>query len=79
VDHIVVFGAGVQALWHTRLILTLRGKEVKSVTYVSSSKGRVDGIVATVSKENRVHCRSGVSCHYINGRSAGDWELFEKC
>lgn len=66
VDHIVVFGTGVQALWHTRLILALRGEEVRSITYVSPPKERVDGLMATVSKENSARWRSGCSFHYIN-------------
>lgn len=53
VEKIVVFGTGMQALWHTRLILTLRGAEVKSITYVNPGrKDDVDSIIAKVSSEN---------------------------
>lgn len=79
VDHIVIFGAGMQALWHTRLILTLRGEQVRSITYVSPSKERVDGLVATVSEDNRVRWKSGCSFHYINSTAFNaQWEI-ESC
>ncbi|KAK1451850.1 shikimate/quinate 5-dehydrogenase [Colletotrichum melonis] len=37
---IVVFGAGKQALWHLRLALVLRGKDIKTITIVNRSKER---------------------------------------
>lgn len=55
VADIVVFGAGVQALWHTRLILMLRGDEVRRITFVSPRRESVDELIRTVSNENRVH------------------------
>ncbi|KAF7516959.1 hypothetical protein PCG10_001701 [Penicillium crustosum] len=66
VDNIVIFGGGMQALWHTRLILTLRGSEVKSITFVNPSKDRVDALIATVSKENEARWKSNCSFHFIH-------------
>ncbi|PYH39163.1 shikimate/quinate 5-dehydrogenase [Aspergillus neoniger CBS 115656] len=51
VSNIVIFGAGIQALWHTRLILGLRGEEVRCITFVGSSRGRVEELVGTVKRE----------------------------
>ncbi|KAL2793083.1 shikimate/quinate 5-dehydrogenase [Aspergillus keveii] len=52
VENIVIFGGGMQALWHTRLILALRRNEVRRITFVNSSRERVDTLIATVSREN---------------------------
>ncbi|OJJ82912.1 uncharacterized protein ASPGLDRAFT_37021 [Aspergillus glaucus CBS 516.65] len=79
VDHIVIFGAGMQALWHTRLILMLRGEEVRSITYISPSKERVDGLVARVSGENRGRWRSGCSFHYVNSAALDAQREIESC
>jgi ornithine cyclodeaminase/alanine dehydrogenase-like protein (mu-crystallin family) len=49
VENIVIFGGGMEALWHARLILTLRGFEVKTITFVNPSKERVDKLIETVS------------------------------
>ncbi|KAL2883750.1 hypothetical protein SGCOL_000898 [Colletotrichum sp. CLE4] len=38
--NIIVFGAGKQALWHLRLALVLRGKDIKTITIVNRSKER---------------------------------------
>ncbi|PYH65096.1 shikimate/quinate 5-dehydrogenase [Aspergillus vadensis CBS 113365] len=51
VSNIVIFGAGMQALWHTRLILGLRGEEVRCTTFVGSSRGRVEELVGRVREE----------------------------
>ncbi|KAL4813020.1 hypothetical protein BDW67DRAFT_193139 [Aspergillus spinulosporus] len=66
VENIVVFGGGMQALWHTRLILTLRGSEVKSITFVNHSQDRVEALIRTVSKENETRWKSDCSFQYIN-------------
>lgn len=54
INNIVIFGSGMQALWHTRLILALRGSEVKTISYVNPGKDALDKLIATVSKENEV-------------------------
>jgi ornithine cyclodeaminase/alanine dehydrogenase-like protein (mu-crystallin family) len=43
--NIVVFGAGKQALWHLRLALVLRGKDIKAVTIVNRSAKRAEQVV----------------------------------
>ncbi|KAK3191673.1 hypothetical protein K4F52_002096 [Lecanicillium sp. MT-2017a] len=58
VDKVVIFGGGMQALWHTRLILALRGSEVRSITYIAPSKHRVDQLIETVSQENATRWKS---------------------
>jgi ornithine cyclodeaminase/alanine dehydrogenase-like protein (mu-crystallin family) len=73
VGNIVIFGGGMQALWHTRLILTLRGSEVKSITFVNPFKDQVDALIGTVSKENAARWKSACSFHFIN-TSAPDFQ-----
>lgn len=51
--HVLVFGAGKQALWHLRLTLVLRGKDVASVTVVNRSRERADGLIARLREMNR--------------------------
>ncbi|EYE95569.1 NAD(P)-binding protein [Aspergillus ruber CBS 135680] len=66
VDNILVFGGGMQALWHTRLILALRGSEVKNITYASPIKDHVNKLIATVTKENQSRWNSNASFHFID-------------
>ncbi|KAJ3532021.1 hypothetical protein NM208_g8623 [Fusarium decemcellulare] len=66
VDNIVIFGGGMQALWHTRLILTLRGSEVKTITYVNPFKDQVDTLIAKVSQENNARWKSNCTFNFIN-------------
>jgi ornithine cyclodeaminase/alanine dehydrogenase-like protein (mu-crystallin family) len=66
VENIVIFGGGMQALWHTRLILTLRGSEVKTITFANPSQDRVDALIRTASRENEVRWKSDCSFHFIN-------------
>ncbi|ODM20207.1 hypothetical protein SI65_03260 [Aspergillus cristatus] len=56
----------MQALWHTRLILTFRGSEVKNITYASPTKDQVDKLIATVTKENQARWKSNASFHFID-------------
>ncbi|KAJ9144619.1 Proline utilization protein [Pleurostoma richardsiae] len=44
-EHLVVFGAGKQALWHARLALVLRGADIKTVTVVNRSAPRARQLV----------------------------------
>ncbi|KAK2603976.1 hypothetical protein QQS21_003812 [Conoideocrella luteorostrata] len=55
---IVVFGAGLQALWHTRLALALRGSEIKSITVVNRSLSRAQDLIAQVKEENATWWKS---------------------
>ena len=75
VDNIVIFGAGVQALWHTRLILTLRGSDVSTITYISSP--RANQLIETVSAENRVHWKANCAFHFIDNTAADSQEKIE--
>ena len=70
VENIIIFGTGVQALWHSRLILTLRGSEVKTITYVSRPSPRADQLIETISAENRMHWKSSCSFHFIDNTAA---------
>lgn len=68
VRRIVIFGSGVQALWHSRLILGLRGDEVESITYVAPTKSKVDELIDQISEENESLWKS--SCSFRSGSSA---------
>lgn len=72
-DRIVIFGGGMQALWHTRLILTLRGSEVKSITFANPSEERIDALIKTVCEENEARWKSNCSFHFIK-TSAPDFQ-----
>ncbi|KAL4892369.1 hypothetical protein BDV59DRAFT_202870 [Aspergillus ambiguus] len=65
VENIVIFGGGMQALWHTRLILGLRGSEVKIITFVNPFKDQVDTLIETISKENEARWKSDCSFRFI--------------
>ena len=69
-DSILVFGAGMQALWHIRLALALRGSEIKSIAVVNRSAARAHALLAQVQKEN--HDRWGSPCtfHCLKSESA---------
>ncbi|CAG8096672.1 unnamed protein product [Penicillium salamii] len=79
VDEIVIFGSGMQALWHTRLILTLRGSEVKTITYVSSSKQRVDDLIAKVSAENETRWKAGCSFRILDSTTSDFQQSLKSC
>ncbi|KAK4613484.1 hypothetical protein CLAFUW4_09193 [Fulvia fulva] len=53
VGYIVVFGAGKQALWHSRLALAMRGSEVKSIIIVNRTKSRAQTLVDQLVEENQ--------------------------
>ncbi|KAF7544314.1 hypothetical protein G7Z17_g10053 [Cylindrodendrum hubeiense] len=44
-DHVVVFGAGKQALWHLRLALVLRGSDIQTVTIINRSPKRAQQLI----------------------------------
>ncbi|KAK9774294.1 putative Quinate/shikimate 5-dehydrogenase/glutamyl-tRNA reductase domain-containing protein [Seiridium cardinale] len=44
-EHIVVFGAGKQALWHLRLALVLKSTDIRTVTIVNRSIQRSQGLI----------------------------------
>lgn len=59
-ENIVIFGAGKQALWHSRLALALRGEEIKSITIVNRSSERAQELIETVNENNQVYWKSSV-------------------
>lgn len=65
VGQIVIFGTGMQALWHSRLIIQLKGSEVSRITYVSGSKSRALDIIATISAENQARWEAPVSFDFL--------------
>ncbi|KAH6989094.1 hypothetical protein BKA56DRAFT_611378 [Ilyonectria sp. MPI-CAGE-AT-0026] len=46
--NIVVFGAGKQALWHIRLAVLLKGKDIRNITIVNRSAARTQQLVDTL-------------------------------
>lgn len=48
---ILVFGAGKQALWHTRLALALRGPEIRSIVVVNRSEASARALIDTVQRD----------------------------
>jgi ornithine cyclodeaminase/alanine dehydrogenase-like protein (mu-crystallin family) len=55
---IVIFGAGLQALWHTRLALALRGSEIETITIVNRSASSAEELVAQINEENAARWKS---------------------
>lgn len=51
VGDILVFGAGMQALWHVRLALLLRGPDVRSVTVVGRSPARTAALLRELRRD----------------------------
>jgi ornithine cyclodeaminase/alanine dehydrogenase-like protein (mu-crystallin family) len=43
--HIVVFGAGRQALWHLRLAMILRGSDIETVAIINRSLARAEQLI----------------------------------
>ncbi|KAF4973459.1 hypothetical protein FZEAL_9333 [Fusarium zealandicum] len=60
-ENVVIFGAGKQGLWHTRLALALRGSEIKSITIVNRSAARAQSLVKQVEKENEKYWKSSAT------------------
>lgn len=57
-ENIVIFGAGKQGLWHTRISLALRGDEIKKITIVNRSVRRAKELVKQVTEENEKYWKS---------------------
>lgn len=64
-SNIVVFGAGKQALWHIRLVLALRGDEIKTITIVNRSAERTHTMLEQIKKENEAQWRSSTEFRTI--------------
>ncbi|KAF4973512.1 hypothetical protein FSARC_209 [Fusarium sarcochroum] len=65
-ENIVVFGAGKQGLWHTRLALALRGSEIKKITIVNRSVGRARDVVKQVTEENQKYWKSSAALDVLD-------------
>lgn len=68
-EHLVVYGAGKQALWHIRLALALRGDEIKFVTVVNRSEPRAREMISTISQENAARWKSPATVAYLDSSS----------
>ena len=68
--HIVIFGAGKQALWHCRLALALRGEEIESVTIINRSTARAVSLVQQVREENEKYWKSPASLVVLDAGQA---------
>ncbi|KAF5670498.1 hypothetical protein FHETE_4405 [Fusarium heterosporum] len=65
-ENIVIFGAGKQGIWHTRLALALRGSEIKKITIVNRSVGRARDLVKQVTEENQKYWRSSAALDVLD-------------
>ena len=52
-ETVLVFGAGKQAVWHIRLILALRGSEIKNITVINRSVSRAEEMLKTIEQDNQ--------------------------
>ncbi|KAK1144212.1 hypothetical protein N8T08_005625 [Aspergillus melleus] len=73
VDNIVIFGSGMQALWHTRLIIMLRGSEVRNITYIGPFREQAEQLITTVSAENRTLWKATCSFEFVDN-TASDFQ-----
>ncbi|KAI0153449.1 hypothetical protein BJ166DRAFT_570694 [Pestalotiopsis sp. NC0098] len=64
-DNIVVFGAGMQALWHIRLALALKGDEIKRIHVINRSSGRAEATVKKLREENEQQWKSCAEIAYL--------------
>ncbi|KAF5024194.1 hypothetical protein F66182_3708 [Fusarium sp. NRRL 66182] len=65
-ENVVVFGAGKQGLWHTRLALALRGSEIKKMTIVNRSVDRAKNLVKQVTEENQKYWKSSATLQVLD-------------
>ena len=70
VNKIVIFGAGKQGLWHTRLALALRGEDINSITIINRSEARAHELIKTVQEENKSRWKS--TCHFNSLKFSSD-------
>ncbi|ETS74136.1 hypothetical protein PFICI_14002 [Pestalotiopsis fici W106-1] len=64
-DNIVVFGAGMQALWHIRLALALRGDEIKRIHVINRSPSRAEATVKKLREENQHRWKSCAKIDFL--------------
>lgn len=68
--HVVIFGAGKQALWCCRLALALRGTEIKTITIINRSVDRAYSLVDQVREENKEYWNSSASLAVLDSSRA---------
>ncbi|VUC36300.1 unnamed protein product [Clonostachys rosea] len=47
-ENILVFGAGAQAVWHVRLAILLKGKDIRNITVVNRSSDRIYKLIESL-------------------------------
>ncbi|KAI0886756.1 NAD(P)-binding protein [Annulohypoxylon maeteangense] len=65
-ENVVVYGSGKQALWHIRLMLALRGMEIKTITVVNRSESRAREMLDKIAQENAAQWKSSATMEYLN-------------
>ncbi|RSL98848.1 hypothetical protein CEP52_010097 [Fusarium oligoseptatum] len=65
-EEVIIFGAGKQGLWHTRLALALRGDEIKNITIVNRSAARAQALVEQVTEENQKYWKSSATLNVLD-------------
>lgn len=72
--NIVIFGAGKQALWHVRLVLALRGEEIRRITIVNRSSERTQALIAQIERENEERWKAAVNFEGVRTSETGALE-----
>ncbi|CAF3457639.1 unnamed protein product [Fusarium graminearum] len=68
-ENIVVFGAGAQAMWHIRLALLLKEKDIKSVTIVNRSAERAQQLVESLKGNKQSPWPSHISLRVFDSKN----------
>ncbi|KAF4956539.1 hypothetical protein FSARC_11541 [Fusarium sarcochroum] len=74
-ENIVVFGAGKQALWHIRLALLLKEKDIKSVTIVNRSAERTQQLIDSLKSNTKSSWPSHIDLKAFDPRDDRDAAL----
>jgi ornithine cyclodeaminase/alanine dehydrogenase-like protein (mu-crystallin family) len=68
-ENIVVFGAGAQAMWHIRLALLLKEKDIKSVTIINRSTERAQKLVESLKGNEQSPWPSHISLQAFDSKN----------
>lgn len=74
-EKIIVFGAGKQALWHTRLAFALRGTGISLVTIVNRSESRAQELITIVKEENKTSWGSSCKFEFLESSKEDEVQL----
>lgn len=77
-ENIVIFGAGKQALWHSRLLLALRGHQINSINILNRSEERAGELIRTVKEENDRYWKSTCQFNFLSSADAGSRSRVDK-